>query len=193
MRCRFFGASRGEPPGTPLGLYHGTVGGLVAPTSTQMYCAMTDRHCMLCLRHDTGPRQRGYDWKGGTINQAASPVALLSPRHWYLLQFHLQGHVLKTITGKNQCILHFVKIVELLWKPMISTVFPYCGIVFFHSNSTHSISYGDQSVEILWKFSAYLQSVEKSGISWKFCGVKIVESVSSFVSVEKLWKFCGTN
>ena len=28
---------------------------------------------------------------------------------------------------------------------------------------------------------------------WKFCCVNIVESVSSFVSVEKLWKPCGTN
>ena len=65
-------------------------------------------------------------------------------------------------TEKNQCIPHFVKIMELLWKPVISTVFPHCGIVFFHSNSTHSILYSDQSVEILWKFLAYLQSVEKN-------------------------------
>ena len=49
---------------------------------------------------------------------------------------------------------------ELLWKPVISTVFPHCGIGFFHSNSTH-ILYSDQSVEILWKVLAYLQSVEK--------------------------------
>ena len=62
---------------------------------------------------------------------------------------------------KNQCIPHFVKIVELLWKPVISTIFPHCGIVFFHSNSTHSILYSDQSVEILRKFLAYLRSVEK--------------------------------
>ena len=27
---------------------------------------------------------------------------------------------------------------------------------------------------------------------WKFCGVNIVESVSSFVNVKKVWKFCGT-
>ena len=66
-----------------------------------------------------------------------------------------------TNTGKNQCIPHFVKTVELLWKPVISTVFLHCGIIFFRTNSTHSILYSDQSVEILWKFLAYLQSVEK--------------------------------
>ena len=66
---------------------------------------------------------------------------------------------------------HFVKIVELLWKPVISTVVPHCGIVFFHSNSTHSILYSDQSVEILWKFLAYLQSVEKM---WNFFGNFVV-------------------
>ena len=33
--------------------------GLVAPASTQMYCTMTDGHCMLCLRHDTRPRPKG--------------------------------------------------------------------------------------------------------------------------------------
>ena len=79
-------------------------------------------------------------------------------------------------TGKNQCIPHFVKIVELLWKPVISTVFPNCGIVFFHSKSRHSILYSDQSVEILWKFLPCLQSVEKCGISleilWcQYCGI----------------------
>ena len=63
---------------------------------------------------------------------------------------------------------------------MISTVFLHCGIVFFHSNSTHSILHSDQSVEILWKFLAYVEFL------WKFCGVNIVESVSSFVGVEKL-------
>ena len=31
---------------------------LVAPASTQMYCAMTDGHCTLCLRHDTCPRPK---------------------------------------------------------------------------------------------------------------------------------------
>ena len=94
-------------------------------------------------------------------------------------------------TGKNRCIPHFVKIVELLWKPVISTVFPHCGIVFFHSNSIHSILYSDQSVEILWKFLAYLQSVENVEFLWKFCGVNIVESVSSFVSVENYESFVG--
>ena len=79
---------------------------------------------------------------------------------------------------------------KLLWKPVISTVFLHCGIVFFHGNSTHSILYSDQGVEILWKFLAYLQSGKNVEFLWKFCGVNIVESVSSFVSVEKLWKFC---
>ena len=48
---------------------------------------------------------------------------------------------------KNQCIPHFVKVVELLRKPVISTVFPHCGIVFFHSNSTH------YTVTKVWKYS----------------------------------------
>ena len=30
---------------------------LAAPASTQMYCAITDGHCILCLRHDTRPDQ----------------------------------------------------------------------------------------------------------------------------------------
>ena len=77
---------------------------------------------------------------------------------------------------------------ELLWMPVISTVFPHCGIVFFHSNSTQSSLYSDQSVEILWKFLAYLQSVENVEFLWKFCGVNTVEFVSSFVSVEKTVK-----
>ena len=77
-RCRFFGAS----------LYYGTAGGggLVAPPSTQMYCAMTDGHCMLCLRHDTRPKPRGkksMTGGGGAINRAAFPAASLSPRHWF--------------------------------------------------------------------------------------------------------------
>ena len=75
------------------------------------------------------------------------------------------------ITGRNQFIPRFIKIVGLLWKPVISTVFPYCGLVFFYSNSTHSILYSDQSVEILWKFLAYLQSVEKM---WNFFGNFVV-------------------
>ena len=75
---------------------------------------------------------------------------------------------------------------------MISTVFPHCGIVFSHSNSTHSILYSDQSVEILWKFLAYLQSVEKNvEFLWKFCGVNIVEYVRSFLSVENYRSFVG--
>ena len=73
---------------------------------------------------------------------------------------------LQKFTGKNQCIPHFIKIVELLRKPMISTVFPHYRIVFFYSTSTHSL-YSDQSVEILWKFLVYLQSVEKV---WNFFG-----------------------
>ena len=73
---------------------------------------------------------------------------------------------------------------------MISTVFPHCGIVFFHSNSTHSILYSDQSGEI---FSIFTKCGKNVGFLWKFYGVNIVKSVSSLVSVEKLWKFCGTN
>ena len=72
------------------GLYHGTAGGLVAPPSTQMYCAMTDGHCMLSLQHDTRPRPRGKKYDsggggGGGINQAASPAASLSTSHCMLL------------------------------------------------------------------------------------------------------------
>ena len=73
---------------------------------------------------------------------------------------------------------------------MVSTVFPYSGIVFFHSNSSHSILYSDQSVEI---FSIFTECGKIVEFLWKFCGVNIVESVSSFVSVEILWTFCGTN
>ena len=66
--------------------------GLVAPASTQMYCAMTDGHCMLCLRHDTRPRPKGKrsitgGGGGGAINRAASPAASLPPRHWVPHQF----------------------------------------------------------------------------------------------------------
>ena len=58
--------------------------GLVARPSTQMYCAMTNGHCMLCLRHYTRPRPRskksmtggGGGW--GAINRDASPAASLS-------------------------------------------------------------------------------------------------------------------
>ena len=61
--------------------------GIVAPASTQMYCAMTDDHCMLCLRHDTRPRPKGKrsmtGGGGAAINRAASPAASLPPRHWY--------------------------------------------------------------------------------------------------------------
>ena len=76
---------------------------------------------------------------------------------------------------------------------MISTVFPHCGIVFYHSNSTHGILYSDQSVEILWKFLTciFTECGKHVEFPWKFCGVNIVESVSSFVSVENYGSFVG--
>ena len=85
------------------------------------------------------------------------------------------------------------KVVELLWKSVISTVFPHCGIVFFHSNSTHSILYSDQNVEILRKIVAYLQSVEKM---WNFFGnfvVSILSICKLLCKCGKLWKFYGAN
>ena len=42
-------------------------------------------------------------------------------------------------------------------------------------------------------FSIFTECGKNVEFLWKFCGVNIVESVSSFVSVEKLRKFCGTN
>ena len=48
---------------------------------------------------------------------------------------------------------------------MISTVFPHCGNI----------------VEI---FSIFPECGKNVEFLWKFCGVNIVESVSSFVSVE---------
>ena len=75
----------GEPLESLPGFYHGTAGGLVTPPSAQMHYAMTDGHCMLCLRHDTRPRPRGEKSMtgggGGGINWGASPTASLSPRH----------------------------------------------------------------------------------------------------------------
>ena len=58
-------------------------GGLVAPPSTQMYCAMTDGHCMLCLRHDKRPRPRGkkYDWGGGGLHQSGFLPISFIPIH----------------------------------------------------------------------------------------------------------------
>ena len=62
-----------SPLGPQSGLYHGTAGVFVAPPSTQMYCAMTDGHCMLCLRHDTRPRPRG---KKGMMGEGAPLIGL---------------------------------------------------------------------------------------------------------------------
>ena len=40
--------------------------GACSVPSTQMYCAMTDSHCMLCLRHNTHPRPWDKKaWLGG--------------------------------------------------------------------------------------------------------------------------------
>ena len=58
--------------------------GLVAPASTQMYCAMTDGHCMLYLRHDTRPRPKGKrSMTGGwaPLIGLPPPAASLPPRH----------------------------------------------------------------------------------------------------------------
>ena len=80
------------------------------------------------------------------------------------------------------------------WKKSVySTLCKNCGIiveasdfqseiVFFHVVIPHSILYSDQRVEILWKFLAYLQSVEK------YCGI-----CKLFCKCGKLWKFCRTN
>ena len=87
VRCRFFGASRGLARTLPWNCW-----GLVAPKSTQMYCAMTDGHCMLCLRNDTRPRPKDKtSMTGGgggapLIGRAASPEASLPQRHWLLDQ-----------------------------------------------------------------------------------------------------------
>ena len=82
VRCRFFGAS----PWTSTRTLPWNCWGLVAPASTQIYCAMTDSHCMLCLRHDTRPRPKGKrsmtGGGGGAIDRAASPAASVPPRHW---------------------------------------------------------------------------------------------------------------
>ena len=52
--------------------------GLVAPASTQMYCAMTDGHCMLCLRHDTRPRLKGKrSMTGGCLPRSFTPTTPL--------------------------------------------------------------------------------------------------------------------
>ena len=68
--------------------------GLVAPASTQMYCAMTDGLCMLCLRHDTRPRPKDKrSMTGGAISRAASPAASLPPRHW--------GPLFKSVSNKR--------------------------------------------------------------------------------------------
>ena len=83
-------------------------------------------------------------------------------------------------TGKNKCILHFLKIVVLLG--------------FFSIVILHIVFY---TVSEVWKFCGNYQHIcrvwKNVEFLSKFCGVNIVESVSSFVSVEKLWKFCGTN
>ena len=87
VRCRFFGVSRGRAPWTSTRTLPWDCWGFVAPASTQMYCAMTDGHCMLCLRHDTSPRPKGKrsmtegGGGGGVINWAASSAASLPPRH----------------------------------------------------------------------------------------------------------------
>ena len=56
--------------------------GLVAPASTQMYCAMTDDHCMLCLRHDTCPRPKGKrSMTGGGAPLIGLPPQQLHSHH----------------------------------------------------------------------------------------------------------------
>ena len=51
-------------------------GGACSTPSTQMYCAMTDGHCMLC------PDQETESMTGGAaIIPGASPAASLPPRH----------------------------------------------------------------------------------------------------------------
>ena len=55
--------------------------GLVALASTQMYCAMTDGHCMLCLRHDTRPRPKGKICMTGGPPLIGLPPQQLHSRH----------------------------------------------------------------------------------------------------------------
>ena len=69
VRCRFFGGSRGLAPSTSTRTPPWKCWG-----GTQMYCAMTDGHCMLS-------DQEGKSMTWGAINRAASPAASLSPRH----------------------------------------------------------------------------------------------------------------
>ena len=93
-------------------------GGVVAPPSTQMYCATTDCHCMFCLRHDKRPRPRGKismtGGGGGTSNRAASPAASLPPHHCrdtnhfvnlgickHELQFTCRGYCRITLITQN--------------------------------------------------------------------------------------------
>ena len=100
VRCRFFGASRGRAPWTSTRTLPWNCWGLVAPASTQMYCVMTDGHCMLCLQHDTRPRPKGkinMNGGGGGINRAASPAASLPPRHC------VPSYLIKEFALKAKC------------------------------------------------------------------------------------------
>ena len=54
---------------------------LVAPPFTQMYCAMTDGHCMLCLPHDTRPRPRGKRSMTGGAPLIGLPPQQLHSHH----------------------------------------------------------------------------------------------------------------
>ena len=58
VRCRFFGLHS-------TSCWGGGGGGSCSTPSTQMYCAMTDGHCMLYLRHYTRPRPREKSMTGG--------------------------------------------------------------------------------------------------------------------------------
>ena len=88
VRCRFFGTSRGLAPWTSTRTLPWNCCG--AP-STQMYCATTDGHCMLCLRHDTSPRPRDKSMTGG----GGAPLIGLPPQK-------LHSHHTTVV----ECILH---------------------------------------------------------------------------------------
>ena len=80
-----------------------------------MYCAMTDVHCMLCLRNDTRPRPRGkkYEWgRGGGGGEGASiglPPKQLHSHHATAKSIEHNNH--SQIIYRNDDIARLLKVV----------------------------------------------------------------------------------